>query len=309
MTSLAAMPSTKVRRIIYFGTPEVAVAPLQALVTAGFSVELVVTRPDARRGRGGEPSPSPVKRAAQNLGLKVSHSIDEAIRSTENQSDVLGVVVAFGEIFKTSALQSLPMINVHFSLLPRWRGAAPVERAILAGDKTTGVCIIRVGEALDEGEIYASEEIEIADHDDLSTLRKKLNDLGIQLLLQTLDSGFASAATQVGTVTYAKKISPADLHIDWQESSSKILRQIRVGGAFTILKKKRVKIVSASRASATQFAGEPGELVNISKTSFDVVCGEGAISVSRVQPEGKDQMTAEQWLNGARLKPGARLGG
>lgn len=305
MTSLAVMPSTKVRRIVYFGTPEVAVAPLRALVGAGFEIELVVTRPDVRRGRGGEPSPSPVKKAALSLGLKVSHSTGEALRLAENRNDILGVVVAFGEIFGTPALQSLPMINVHFSMLPRWRGAAPVERAILSGDNRTGVCIIRVVEALDEGEIYASEEIEIADQDDLSGLREKLNDLGIKLLLRTLERGFDSATNQTGAATYAEKISSAEMRVDWRESASKILRQIRVGGAFTFLEKRRFKIMRAIQLVDAQVVGSPGEIVNTTKTSCSVVCGDGAISILRVQPEGKDQMSVEQWLNGARLKPGA----
>ncbi|MFM7082969.1 MAG: methionyl-tRNA formyltransferase, partial [Actinomycetota bacterium] len=136
------MPTGGVRRIVYLGTPEMAVAPLRALVDAGVEVALVVTRADKRRGRGSALSPSPVKALALELGLPVSHELDDATKV----GAALGVVVAYGRIIPLRVLSQLPMINVHFSLLPRWRGAAPVERALLAGDDETGICIMRVEE-------------------------------------------------------------------------------------------------------------------------------------------------------------------
>lgn len=141
-------------RLAYFGTPEMAVPPLQALVAAGHDVALVVTRVDKRRGRGSELSPSPVKAAALELGLPVSHSVDDVLgRDIE-----LGVVVAFGQLIKPHVLTEVPMVNMHFSLLPRWRGAAPVERALLAGDTETGVCLMQLEEGLDTGPIYDNLE-------------------------------------------------------------------------------------------------------------------------------------------------------
>ena len=134
-------------RLVYLGTPEMAVPPLRALVAAGHDVALVITRADRRRGRGGATSPSPVKAAAVELGVPVSHDVDDVLTAGAE----LGVVVAFGRIIKPHVLAALPMVNVHFSLLPRWRGAAPVERALLAGDTETGVCIMDVEEGLDTG--------------------------------------------------------------------------------------------------------------------------------------------------------------
>ncbi|MGA1358221.1 MAG: methionyl-tRNA formyltransferase, partial [Ilumatobacteraceae bacterium] len=151
MTTLAALPTGAARRIVYLGTPEVAVSPLRALVAAGVDVALVITRVDKRRGRGGELSPSPVKRAAMDLGIPVSHRLEDALTVGAD----LGVVVAYGRIIPAAVLERLAMINVHFSLLPRWRGAAPVERALLAGDQETGICIMRVEEGLDTGVVYA----------------------------------------------------------------------------------------------------------------------------------------------------------
>ena len=138
------------RRLVYFGTPEMAVAPLEALVHAGFEVAAVVTRVDKRRGRGSDLLPSPVKRAAIALGLPVFHQVDDVLALGAD----LGVVVAFGQLIKPHALAALPMVNLHFSLLPRWRGAAPVERALLAGDDVTGVCLMQLDEGLDTGPIH-----------------------------------------------------------------------------------------------------------------------------------------------------------
>ena len=141
-------------KLVFLGTPDMAVPPLRALVDAGHEVVLVVTRADKRRGRGGATTPSPVKAAALELGLTVTHQVDDVLGAAEQGAE-LGVVVAFGQIIKPHVLAALPMINLHFSLLPRWRGAAPVERAMLAGDDLTGVCVMRVEEGLDTGGVYA----------------------------------------------------------------------------------------------------------------------------------------------------------
>ena len=146
MTKLAPLPEAGATSVIFFGTPEVAVRHLESLVSFGCNVVLVVTRPDVRRGRGSEESPSPVKIAAQKLGIEVTHSLDDVLSVARLDVKTIGVVVAYGEVLPSAVLEKVPMINVHFSLLPRWRGAAPVERAILAGDAKTGVCIMRVGE-------------------------------------------------------------------------------------------------------------------------------------------------------------------
>src|SRR4051812_473977 len=152
-----AVPPRYPRRLVYLGTPEMAVPPLRALHAAGHELALVVSRPDKRRGRGGLLVPSPVKAAALDLGVPVTDRPDDA---TEVGAD-LGVVVAYGRIIKRPVLERLAMINLHFSSLPRWRGAAPVERALLAGDPTTGVCVMAVEEGLDTGGVYARSELAI----------------------------------------------------------------------------------------------------------------------------------------------------
>ncbi len=161
--------------------------PLRALVAAGFDVALVVTRPDKRRGRRGDLSPSPVKAAAVELGLPVSHDVDDVLGTGAD----LGVVVAFGRIIKPHVLAALPMVNLHFSLLPRWRGAAPVERAILAGDERTGVCVMEVVDELDAGGVYRRAEVPVGDRT-ADELRAELVAVGTDLLVDTLAAASVS---------------------------------------------------------------------------------------------------------------------
>ena len=200
------------RRLVYLGTPEVAVPPLEALHRAGFDIALVVTRPDKRRGRGGALAPSPVKAAAEALGLPVSH--DPADAATVGAD--LGVVVAYGRIIRTELLEVLPMVNLHFSLLPRWRGAAPVERAILAGDAETGVCLMVVAPELDTGDVYAVERVAIEPTDTLDGLRNRLVAIGTRLLVDGLTAGLEPPRPQEGEPVYADKIEPDEhrLHLD-----------------------------------------------------------------------------------------------
>lgn len=295
------MPIAGVSSVVFLGTPEVAVEHLESLVASGIAVELVVTRPDVRRGRGSEVSASPVKIAAQKLGISVSHEVSDVLKIATRKPNLLGVVVAFGELIPIQVLSHVPMVNVHFSLLPRWRGAAPVERAILAGDEKTGVCIMRVVEKLDEGEVYVRQELAISDDDDVNSLRSKLNNVAITLLLNKIKNGFDHGAAQTGETIYAKKIKTADLQIDWSQSSNQILRQVRVGGAFTFVNGRRIKIVRGKLVTGVSRDFESGQLCEISKSSCCVATGDGAVSIVEVQPEGKSAMPVEEWLKGARL--------
>ena len=308
MTSLADLPANGASRIIYFGTPEIAVAPLRALVDAGCNVELVVTRPDVRRGRGNQTSACPVKVAAQELGLKISQSASDAVALVGSSNDLLGVVVAYGELISMNVLSVVPMINVHFSLLPRWRGAAPVERAILAGDKTTGVCIMRVVESLDQGEVFSRVEMPILSTDTLNSLRQKLLDASLPLLVNAVKNGLGDGVAQIGEALYAKKISNSELQIDWSNPATQIDRLIRVGGAYTHFGGKRLKIVKARIVSESMTNAVHGAIKVVSRHECEVATSEGAISLTEVQPEGKSVMTVEVWLNGARIETGAVLG-
>lgn len=262
-------------RLVYLGTPEMAVPPLDALVAAGHDVALVVTGADKRRGRGAATSPSPIKAAAQRLGIPVSHDVDDVLEANAE----LGVVVAFGRIIRPHVLARLQMVNLHFSLLPRWRGAAPVERALLAGDEVTGVCVMALEEGLDTGGVYACVDVPIGPDTTADQLRSELVTVGSQLLVDTLEAGLGDPTEQVGVPTYAAKIEPAERRIDWTRPADEIHRLIRLGGAWTTFRGERLKIHVA-----------------------DLVDGEIVPTV--VQPAGKPRMSAEAWRNGARPAEG-----
>jgi len=263
-------------RLTYLGTPAIAVPPLDAMVAVGHDIALVVTGEDKRRGRGRERSPSPVKAAALGHGLAVTHSIDDLLTLDDVE---LGVVVAFGHIIKPHVLEALPFVNMHFSLLPRWRGAAPVERALLAGDSRTGVCIMAVEEGLDTGGVYARIEVPIGARTTADELRAELVGAGSTLLVEMLSDPAAGwvdrPSPQIGESTYAAKLTAADREIDWNGSPDTIDRQIRVGGAWTTFRGNRMKVVAADIA-------------------------DGVVVPTVVQPEGKARMAFDAWRNGAR---------
>ncbi len=282
--------------LIYLGTPEIAVPPLLALLDAGFGVAGVVTAEDRGRGRGQDLSQTPVKAAALDAQIPVVHSIDEALGLGAD----LGVVVAFGQIIRPPALAALDMVNLHFSLLPRWRGAAPVERAILGGDARTGVCVMEVVEGLDEGGVYAHIEVDIGAVENAESLRSRLVDVGSKLLVDTLSVDLGAPVPQAGEVTYAHKIDNDTLHIDWSCSAVQIERLIRVGGAWTSLDGTRLKIWSAHVEDGKV---SPGQLEGDKVGSSD-----GVLILEEVQLAGKPRQQAEAWLNGARLEAGTVLG-
>ena len=285
-------------RLVYLGTPDVAVPPLRALVAAGHDVAVVVTRADRRRGRGSAASASPVKAAALELGLPVSHDVDDVL----NAGAQLGVVVAFGRLIKPHVLAAVPMINVHFSLLPRWRGAAPVERALLAGDDVTGVCVMAVDETLDTGAVYARREVPIRPDATAADLRAELVDVATQLLVELLAGPLPKPIPQVGEPTYAHKIDPAELQLDWRQAAKELDRWVRVGGAWTTFRGKRLKVHAADVLPA---AGEPGVLAG---DAAAVGTGEGSLRLVTVQPEGKAPMTWRDFANGAHPAAGEQLG-
>lgn len=289
---------------MYLGTPALAVPPLQALVDDGRDVALVVTRPDKRRGRGGDLQPSPVKAAALELGIPVSHDVDDIL----SVGAELGVVVAFGEILKDHVIAAVPLVNLHFSLLPRWRGAAPVERAILAGDEHTGVCLMEVVSELDAGAVYARTECWVHPDVTLDELRDELVDLGSSLLLDALAEGFGEPVPQAGDVTYAKKIRPEEREIDWSRSAVEIHRQVRVGGAWTTFRGKRLKV---HRTWLVESPPAPAVAVgDVEHAGGEVLvgAGDGPIAVVEVQPEGKGHQLADAWCNGAHWTDDDRLG-
>jgi len=291
-----ARPPARPKRLAYLGTPDVAVEPLKALARAGFEIPIVISGSDKRRGRGGELFFSPVKAAALELGLSVSDQLEDVLAAGVD----LAVVVAYGRIVPASILEVVPMINIHFSLLPKWRGAAPVERALLAGDAETGVCLMDIGIELDTGDVYARTVTPIADDDTLATLRARLIALGSELLVETLSADLPIPAPQSGEASYAKKISAAELEIDWTLPASTIERFVRLGGAWTTFRGTRLKVHEVAFGTA---AGAPGTM-----DGLVVGCGEGALELVVVQPEGKARQDASAWRNGARPSSDDRLG-
>jgi methionyl-tRNA formyltransferase len=276
--------------LVYLGSPPMSVPPLRALVDAGFAVALVVTNPDRRRGRGGATQPTAVKAAAIDLGIPVTHDVDDVLAAGAD----LGVVVAFGRIIRPHVLAALPMVNLHFSLLPRWRGAAPVERAILAGDTTTGVDLMVVEEGLDTGPVHARVELPIGPDETADELRAHLVAAGTDLLVDSLGQGLGPPRPQEGEPAYAHKLTPDDLRIDWGAPAVRIHRQVRVGGAWTTRDGERFKIWRTSL--------EPTGAGLVHPT------GDGEIELLEVQPAGKPRLDAAAWANGARWSPDDRLG-
>ncbi len=273
--------------------------PLEALVDAEFEVALVVSRADARRGRGGASSASPVKATALELGLPVTDRIDDALDVAAD----LGVVVAYGRILRPPLLERLPLVNLHFSLLPRWRGAAPVEGAILAGDERTGVDLMVVEEGLDTGPIHRRVELAIGAEETAVELRGRLASAGSELLVGALREGLGEPTPQSGEPTYADKITPAELELHWDRPAAELHRVVRVGGAWTTFRGRRFKVYRARLVPDDLPVPEPGRL-----DGTGVGTGAGRLELVEVQPEGKARQSAVDWARGARLGPYDRLG-
>ncbi len=286
-------------RLAFCGSPSFAVPVLDALIDAGHDVACVVSRPDRRRGRGARTTPTPVKAAALARGIAVTDRVDEL----ESLALDLGVVVAFGAMVPASVLEHTTMCNLHFSLLPRWRGAAPVERAILAGDEVTGVSVMRLEPTLDTGPVYA-RAVTVVDDKDLESLRRELVALGTGLLIELLEpgpDGLPEPVVQVGEPTYAKKVTDDELELDFGRPARELARVVRLGPARTTANGMRLIV---RRCEALDDAtGAPGELFE------DVVsCGEGALRLIEIVPEGRRAMTPAAWRRGLRGEVPAHLG-
>jgi methionyl-tRNA formyltransferase len=295
-------------RIVYFGTPADAVPPLRALVAADHDVAFVVTQPDRRRSRGAGADPSPVKRAALELGLRVltpgkSREVVDDVRASGAE---VGVVVAFGQLLPVSLLEAIPngFVNLHFSLLPRWRGAAPVERAILAGDHETGVCLMQIEAGLDTGPVYACVRLPIAPHETAGELHERLVAAGTHLLLEQLPGvPVATPEPQSGDATYAEKLDVGEFHLDANRPAGELARIVRAGnprpGAWFLAQGRRVKIWRAHEADA-RATGEVGAIDH----DGALVTAHGVLVLDEVQPEGKRAMPATAWLAGVHGRAG-----
>jgi methionyl-tRNA formyltransferase len=292
-------------RIIYLGTPEDSVPPLRALVEAGHDVAMVVTQPDRRRSRGPGSDPSPVRGAADELGLAVRtpEKAREVVDEVRASGAELGVVVAFGQLLPVSLLEALPLgfVNLHFSLLPRWRGAAPVERAILAGDPKTGVCLMQLEAGLDTGPVFAVREVAIEPNDTAAALRGRLVEVGTRLLVEQLPTiANVTPVPQSGEPTYADKLTVEEFRLDPARPAAELDRIVRAGnprpGAWMPVGGKRVKVWQASPIAAPEGPCETGLI------TADGVLGtaDGGLALAEVQPEGKRVMAGTAWRAGLR---------
>ncbi|OIO73153.1 MAG: methionyl-tRNA formyltransferase [Zetaproteobacteria bacterium CG1_02_53_45] len=308
-------------RVVFAGTPGFSVPCLTALIeTEGIDVVGVVSQPDRPAGRGMKLTPSPVKQAAIDAGIDVItpeklRQNDEALAWLEaKQCDVL-VVVAFGMILPKSWLETptLAPVNVHASLLPRWRGAAPIERSLLAGDAQTGVCIMQMEEGLDTGGIYATAVLPITASTTGSELWFQLSPLGAALLLQTLpqiEAGLQPVPQPEAGVTYAKKITNDERIIEWSKPADEIDRLVRCfsprPGVRAMCNGKWLKLI-AGEVLTDLHHSEPG-IVVAADQSLDIACADGSVyRISELQPEGKKAMQAGDFLRGVQLEAGDRL--
>lgn len=302
-------------RLIFAGTPEFAALALDAILAAGHQVLLVLTQPDRPAGRGMALHASPVKQRALATGIEVwqpatlkDAAVQERLRMID--ADVM-VVAAYGLILPQVVLDMprLGCINVHASLLPRWRGAAPIQRAILAGDRASGVCIMHMEAGLDTGPILHSAALSITDEETVQTLHDKLAALGGQLIVEALERMPLPAQPQPAEgVTYAAKIDKAEAALDWRLPSTQLGRQVRAfnptPGAFFTLDGSLVKVWRAEVLAAN---GGPGVVLEVDKRGIVVACGEGALRLSELQKAGAKRLPAAQFLAGTPVAPGSRF--
>lgn len=304
-------------RLVFAGTPETAVPTLRALHEAGHDIALVVTRPDAPLGRRRVLTPSPVAQAAEELGLDLLKARalgpDETARIRDAGAE-LGVVVAYGALVREPLL-SAPThgwINLHFSLLPRWRGAAPVQRALMAGETVTGASVFRLVEELDAGDVYATLRHEVEDGQTADEVLGDLAVSGARLVADTvadIATGTARAVSQEGEPTTAAKLALDDGRVRWDESAARVLARHRgvtpEPGSHTTIDGARLKILAAEGAPEGAEPPAPGALA-AAPGGVLAGTGEGAVLLTRVQPAGKGAMAAADWFRG--LRGSARLG-
>ena len=309
-------------RLCFAGTPDFSAAHLSALIAAGHTIDAVYTQPDRPSGRGKKLQPSPVKAVAMAAGLEIRQPA--SLKTVEAQQELaaiapdLLVVVAYGLILPQAVLElpKLGCINVHASLLPRWRGAAPIERALLAGDAVSGVTIMKMDAGLDTGDMLYKQQVEIGPEDDRISLTDKICEAGKLALLHTL-SHFPELSSQAqrqndSLSTYADKLEKPESLLRWQEPAEKLHRIIRAGlgraPAFSFINGARLQLLEASVAQ-TESQKTPGTILEISRQGMLIACGEACLLVTRIALPGKKPWTITDLLNSGTdlLQAGAIL--
>lgn len=303
-------------KLIFAGTPDFAAAALAALLDAGHEVALVLTQPDRPAGRGMALQASPVKRLAQARGIEVFQPTTLRDEAAQARIAAVGaevmVVAAYGLILPQRVLD-LPRhgcLNIHASLLPRWRGAAPIQRALLAGDAETGVCIMQMEAGLDTGPVLLREATPIAAADTAATLHDRLAAIGARLIVDALTRLPLAAEQQPEAgVTYAAKIDKAESAIDWSQPAAAVDRQVRAfnpfPGAHSTLSGVGLKVWQAEPVAGS---GLPGQVLAAGRDGIVVACGDGALRLTELQKAGGKRLTAAQFLAGNALQPGERFG-
>lgn len=306
-------------KIIFMGTPDFAAASLEALIDSRHEIQAVVTQPDKPKGRKGELTPSPVKVVAEEKGIKVYQPLkvrdEEFVETLRAYNPDVIVVVAFGQIIPLSILKmpKFGCVNIHGSLLPKYRGAAPIQWAVLDGEKETGITTILMDEGIDTGDILLKKTIKIDADETSGSLFDKLMALGAETILETLDElekGSITPTKQGESPTaYAKMLTKAMGLIDFTRSAKELDCFVRGmdpwPSAYTLLAGKTLKLW---KVRAVEKSGKAGSVIEIGKESFTIACGEGAIEVLEVQLEGKKRMSAGDFLKGSTLNKGQELG-
>lgn len=320
-------------RVIFMGTPDFSVPILDALVTAGHDIAAVYCQPARPAGRGKKPRPSPVEIRARALGLEVrsprSLKDPDAQLEFKNLGANIAVVVAYGLILPQSVLDAprLGCLNIHASLLPRWRGAAPIHRAIMHGDPETGICIMQMEPGLDTGPVLLRDTVEITSQDTTQILHDRLSHMGADLIIRALrELPDLTPVPQPETgSSYATKIDKAEAQIDWARPAYEIDRQIRglspFPGAWSLINGERVKFLMSRIGTGSGAPGQvlgdvpgavPGAVRGTERggilDDFTIACGDGAVTILRAQRQGKHAMQAKDFLLGNPLRPGQIIG-
>lgn len=308
-------------RIIYMGTPDFAVAPLEAIIKAGHEVSAVVTQPDKQKGRGKEVQQTPVKECALKYGIPVLQPIKikaaESIQELKKYPADIFVIAAFGQFLSEEILNmpKLGCINIHASLLPAYRGAAPIQRAIINGETKTGVTIMKMAKGIDTGDMFCSKEVAITPEETGASLHDKLMEAGAQLIVEALpkiEAGELIPQKQDDALaSHAEKLSKDMGLIDWKQEAVVLERLIRGlnswPSAYTYYQGKTMKIWSAQVIEAENTAA-PGTVSTVERTYFDVETGKGILRIYSLQLEGKKRVDVKDFLLGYALKPGTQLG-
>ena len=308
-------------KIIFFGSPAIAVHSLKKILERGHDVGLVITQPDKPAGRGKKFSPSPVKLFAQEQNISVFQPLKirkdpHAVLKMHTVNPDLNVVVAYGQIIPAALIYSpkYNSINLHFSLLPKYRGASPVPWAILNGENTSGVSIFELNEKMDEGDILARREVKILPEEYAFELESRLAEIGAELLCQTIDriDTVPHITQDHSQATYAPLLKKEDGRIDWTKEAASVDRKVRAftpwPSAFTYYKDKRIKILRGRERKGPFPDFFPGEILEVKKEGIEVGCGEKSVYlIEELQPEGKKNLGAYAFTLGARMKPGDKF--